>query len=122
MFLTYTWRGYSIRVTTKLNDTPSLVAFCYQQQHKIGTTIGYGDISPKSDIGKIAVALYAILAINVMASVLEPAKEFLQSFCLESEDTWDTTEDFDIDDDDDNTPARTTQQKKMKQQKKKKTK
>jgi hypothetical protein len=28
------------------------------------------------------VALYAILAINVVASLLEPAKEFLLSFCL----------------------------------------
>lgn len=101
---------------------PHYLLFAINNNTKIGTTIGYGDISPKSDIGKIAVALYAILAINVMASVLEPAKEFLQSFCLESEDTWNTTEDFDIDDEDDNTPARTTQQKKRKQQKKKKTK
>ena len=74
-------------------------------------------------MGKIAVALYAILAINVMASVLEPAKEFLQSFCLEPEETWNAKEeDFDIDEDNDNTPASgTTKQKKRKQQKKKKT-
>ena len=36
-------------------------------------------------MGKIAVALYAILAINVVASLLEPAKEFLLGFCLEPE-------------------------------------
>ena len=47
-----------------------------------GTTIGYGDISPKSDAGKIAAALYAILAVNVIASLLEPAKDYLLSFCL----------------------------------------
>lgn len=46
-----------------------------------GTTIGYGDISPKSDVGKLAVAVYAVLAVNVVASLLEPAKEYLQSFC-----------------------------------------
>jgi hypothetical protein len=30
----------------------------------------------------LAVALYAILAVNVVASLLEPAKEFLLGFCL----------------------------------------
>ena len=48
-----------------------------------GTTIGYGDVSPKTDAGKLAVALYAIAAVNVVASLLEPAKEFLLSFCFE---------------------------------------
>mmetsp|Transcript_12038 Transcript_12038/g.20418 ORF Transcript_12038/g.20418 Transcript_12038/m.20418 type:complete len:208 (-) Transcript_12038:261-884(-) len=46
-----------------------------------GTTIGYGDISPRSDIGKLAVAAYAILVINVVGALLEPAKDFLESFC-----------------------------------------
>lgn len=52
-----------------------------------GTTIGYGDISPKSDVGKLAVAMYAVLAINVVASMLEPARDFLLEFCLVPEET-----------------------------------
>ncbi|CAB9510961.1 Ion channel [Seminavis robusta] len=47
-----------------------------------GTTIGYGDISPKSDAGKLAVALYALLAVNAVASLLEPAKDVLIEFCM----------------------------------------
>lgn len=46
-----------------------------------GTTIGYGDISPRSDIGKLAVAGYAILVINVVGALLEPARDFLESYC-----------------------------------------
>ena len=56
-----------------------------------GTTIGYGDISPKTDMGKLAVALYAILAINVVASILEPAMQFLLTFCVVPTDDKTTT-------------------------------
>mmetsp|Transcript_15761 Transcript_15761/g.36202 ORF Transcript_15761/g.36202 Transcript_15761/m.36202 type:complete len:118 (-) Transcript_15761:103-456(-) len=47
----------------------------------IGTTIGYGDVSPRSEVGKIAVAIYAILCINVVGALLEPARDFLEGFC-----------------------------------------
>lgn len=46
-----------------------------------GTTIGYGDFAPSTNVGKVAVALYAIASINVMAAFLEPAKTFLEKFC-----------------------------------------
>mmetsp|Transcript_17637 Transcript_17637/g.51349 ORF Transcript_17637/g.51349 Transcript_17637/m.51349 type:complete len:202 (-) Transcript_17637:136-741(-) len=46
-----------------------------------GTTIGYGDIGPKTDEGKIATALYAVLVVNVMGALLEPARNFLSQFC-----------------------------------------
>ena len=46
-----------------------------------GTTIGYGDETPKSDLGKVLVALYAILVVNVMAVLLQPSKDFLENLC-----------------------------------------
>lgn len=46
-----------------------------------GTTIGYGDETPKSDLGKVLVALYAILVVNVMAVLLQPSKDFLERLC-----------------------------------------
>jgi Ion channel len=46
-----------------------------------GTTIGYGDLTPKSNSGKIAVALYGVLGINVIAILLQPARDFFESFC-----------------------------------------
>jgi Ion channel len=46
-----------------------------------GTTIGYGDETPKSDLGKVLVALYAILVVNVMAVLLQPSKDFLETLC-----------------------------------------
>jgi len=46
-----------------------------------GTTIGYGDISPSTDLGKIAIALYMIAAINVVAAFLSPARQFLEHLC-----------------------------------------
>ena len=41
-----------------------------------GTTIGFGDISPKTDGGKIAAAIYAIIAVNVVGALLDPCKDF----------------------------------------------
>jgi Ion channel len=51
-------------------------SFCWK-----GTTIGYGDETPKSDLGKILVALYAILVVNVMAVLLQPSKDFFERLC-----------------------------------------
>ncbi|EEC50899.1 predicted protein [Phaeodactylum tricornutum CCAP 1055/1] len=43
-----------------------------------GTTIGYGDVTPSTDAGKIAVAFYAICAIPVVAGLMEPARVLLE--------------------------------------------
>lgn len=49
--------------------------------HTSGTTIGYGDLTPKSDIGKIAVACYGLVRINVLALMLKPARDFFENLC-----------------------------------------
>jgi hypothetical protein len=51
-----------------------------------GTTIGYGDKAPVTDNGKLAAALYALVAVNVVGGLLEPAAGFLSGLC-----TTDTT-------------------------------
>ena len=43
--------------------------------------IRYGDYTPKSDLGKLAVAGYALLAVGVMAGILKPSKEYLEKLC-----------------------------------------
>ena len=50
-----------------------------------GTTIGYGDKSPRSDAGKIAAAIFAVLVINVTGGLLEPAASFLSSYCMKKD-------------------------------------
>jgi|TARA_B110000208_G_scaffold186703_2_gene243624 hypothetical protein len=49
-----------------------------------GTTIGYGDMSPKTDHGKIAAAFYALVAVNVVGALLDPCKEILQGFASDT--------------------------------------
>jgi hypothetical protein len=49
-------------------------------------TIGYGDMTPATDLGKIAVAIYAIMAVNVVLSLLVPARRYLESFCRVKKD------------------------------------
>jgi hypothetical protein len=46
-----------------------------------GTTIGYGDLSPVTDNGKLAAAIYALVAVNVVGGLLEPAAGFLSQLC-----------------------------------------
>mmetsp|Transcript_19912 Transcript_19912/g.25647 ORF Transcript_19912/g.25647 Transcript_19912/m.25647 type:complete len:233 (-) Transcript_19912:153-851(-) len=46
-----------------------------------GTTIGYGDKAPSTNMGKIAVALYAIASVNAMACILAPACQYMEAFC-----------------------------------------
>uniref|UniRef100_A0A7S2IBQ3 Potassium channel domain-containing protein n=1 Tax=Helicotheca tamesis TaxID=374047 RepID=A0A7S2IBQ3_9STRA len=48
-----------------------------------GTTIGYGEMGPKTDVGRLVTAVFAILVINVVGGLLDPAKEFLSSFCVD---------------------------------------
>jgi Ion channel len=50
-----------------------------------GTTIGYGDITPTSDMAKIAVALYAIVVINVISGLIQEPRRFLENLCREAE-------------------------------------
>ena len=63
-----------------------------------GTTIGYGDMAPKTDEGRIAAALYAVVAVNVVGALLDPAKEMLSRFVNEdvSFDDVDTDHDGNI--------------------------
>jgi hypothetical protein len=47
-------------------------------------TIGlrrYGDYTPKSDMGKLAVAGYAIMVVNVVAELLKPSRILLEDLC-----------------------------------------
>ena len=46
-----------------------------------GTTIGYGDLVPQTDNGKLAGAFYALVAVNVVGGLLEPASGFLSQLC-----------------------------------------
>ena len=46
-----------------------------------GTTIGYGNIVPRTDSGRIFVAIYAIMVCNVVAGVLDQGRVYLESFC-----------------------------------------
>jgi Ion channel len=46
-----------------------------------GATVGYGDITPKTDMGKIAVALYAIASVQAVAILLEPGRVFFEGLC-----------------------------------------
>lgn len=46
-----------------------------------GTTIGYGNIVPRTDSGRIFVAIYAIMVCNVAAGVLDLGRVYLESFC-----------------------------------------
>jgi hypothetical protein len=43
--------------------------------------IRYGDYTPKSDVGKLAVAGYAIMVVNVIAGLLKPSRVFLENLC-----------------------------------------
>ena len=41
----------------------------------------YGDITPKTDLGKLAVAAYAVIIINVVGGLLQPARTYLEALC-----------------------------------------
>ncbi|KAI2495857.1 ion channel [Fragilaria crotonensis] len=49
-----------------------------------GTTIGYGDLTPTTEVGKILVALYAVLVVGVTGVLLDISKERLIQFCIPS--------------------------------------
>jgi voltage-gated potassium channel len=47
-----------------------------------GTTIGYGDLTPSTEVGKILVAFYAVLVVGVTGVLLDVSKERLIQFCI----------------------------------------
>jgi len=44
----------------------------------------YGDVTPKSDLGRTVVAIYAILVLNAIGGLLAVSKEYLESICRTS--------------------------------------
>jgi hypothetical protein len=46
-----------------------------------GRTIGYGNLTPATNLGELGVSLYAILAYNVLGGLLEPARSYFESLC-----------------------------------------
>ena len=46
-----------------------------------GTTIGYGDVTPKTNMGKVLVAMYALLGVGVTGVVLDVLKEQWMQLC-----------------------------------------
>lgn len=71
--------GLGIALFTKIEGMSHIEAIYFSII--TGTTIGFGDTAPKTDEGKILTALYAILVINVVGALLEPARNFLSRFC-----------------------------------------
>lgn len=49
-----------------------------------GTTIGYGNISPSSNAGRIFLSFYAMAGLNVMGGILDISKTYLEAFCMGS--------------------------------------
>lgn len=50
----------------------------------LSTRHRYGDVTPTSDEGKLAVAMYAILVTNVIGGLLQPARSYLESLCRDN--------------------------------------
>jgi hypothetical protein len=38
-------------------------------------------MTPATDLGKVAVAIYAIVAVNAVVALLLPARQYLEGFC-----------------------------------------
>jgi len=72
-----------------------------------GTTIGYGDITPHSDLGRFMLALYALLVVNVMGGLLDVVRQQLEVFCKTTTTTT-TTATKPVDDDNNNNGDKTT--------------
>lgn len=48
-----------------------------------GTTIGFGNITPTSDVGRFAWAMYVVVICNIFAGLLDHGRLYLESFCHE---------------------------------------
>ena len=90
--------GLGVAMFTRIEGWEPMDALYYSTI--TGTTIGYGDMYPVTDIGKIAAALYALLAVNVVGELLNPAKEILTKLITNDDvsfDALDTDNDGAID-------------------------
>ena len=47
-----------------------------------GTTIGFGDMTPNTDLGKVSVAIYALLVVGVVSGMLDTVRDHLMEFCI----------------------------------------
>ena len=41
----------------------------------------WSDVTPQSEMGRLALAVYAILVVNVVAGFLGPARGYFEAFC-----------------------------------------
>eukprot|EP00946_MAST-07B_sp_MAST-7B-sp1_P001599 g1599.t1 len=82
--------GLGVAMFTQLEGWTPLDALYYSTI--TGTTIGYGDQIPSSDRGKLAGALYALIAVNVVGELLGPAKDALTNFVTSGEVTFDSVD------------------------------
>lgn len=71
--------GAGVALFTQLEGWEPLDAAYYSVI--TGTTIGYGDKAPVTDNGKLAAAIYALVAVNVVGGLLQPASGFLSELC-----------------------------------------
>mgnify|MGYP003954525673 CR=1 FL=1 len=82
--------GLGVAMFTKLEGWAPMDAVYYSTI--TGTTIGYGDMYPQTDNGKLAAALYALIAVNVVGELLNPAKEMLTHFVTNGVITFDSVD------------------------------
>ena len=82
--------GLGVAMFTKLEGWEPMDAVYYSTI--TGTTIGYGDMHPQTDNGKLAAALYALIAVNVVGELLNPAKDMLTRLITDGEITFDSVD------------------------------
>lgn len=82
--------GLGVAMFTKIEGWEPLDAAYYSTI--TGTTIGYGDMYPASDNGKLAAAFYALIAVNVVGELLNPMKDLLSNFVSDTELSFETAD------------------------------
>ena len=76
--------GLGVALFTQLEGWEPLDAAYYSVI--TGTTIGYGDKAPVTDNGKLAAAVYALIAVNVVGGLLAPAADYLSALCADDDE------------------------------------